>query len=67
MLDPKTGASFTEHTTTPVECILVVPESSPYRHASLKEGILANISPTLLQLLQLEKPAEMTEGSLIEA
>lgn len=67
MIDLKTGGPFTEHTTTPVECILVVPESSPYRHSRLKEGILANIAPTLLQLMELEKPAEMTESSLIEA
>ncbi len=66
MIDPKTGGPFTEHTTTPVECILVTPEDSPYRHGRLKEGILANITPTLLQLLQLPKAAEMTEDSLIE-
>jgi 2,3-bisphosphoglycerate-independent phosphoglycerate mutase len=67
MIDPETGGPFTEHTTTPVECILVVPESSPYRNARLREGILANISPTLLHLLQLPKATEMTEDSLIEA
>ena len=65
MVDLTTGGPFTEHTTTPVECILVVPEDSPYRHSELKEGILANISPTLLQLLQLEKAPEMAEDSLI--
>ncbi|MBN9391014.1 MAG: 2,3-bisphosphoglycerate-independent phosphoglycerate mutase [Chloroflexi bacterium] len=67
MIDPVTGGPFTEHTTTPVECILVTPEDSPYRHANLKGGILANIAPTLLQLMQLPKAPEMTEGSLIEA
>jgi bisphosphoglycerate-independent phosphoglycerate mutase (AlkP superfamily) len=45
----------------------VTPEDSPYRHATLKGGILANIAPTLLQLLQLPKAPEMTEDSLIEA
>jgi 2,3-bisphosphoglycerate-independent phosphoglycerate mutase len=65
MIDPVTGGPFTEHTTTPVECILVVPENSPYRHVELKEGILANIAPTLLQLLQLPNPPEMTQESLI--
>ncbi|HEX2915665.1 MAG TPA: 2,3-bisphosphoglycerate-independent phosphoglycerate mutase [Chloroflexia bacterium] len=66
MVDYETGGPFTEHTTTPVECILVTPDNSPYRHATLKEGILANISPTLLQLLQLPASTEMTESSLIE-
>ena len=66
MVDAATGGPFTEHTTTPVECILITPEDSPYRHAHLAEGILANVSPTLLQLLGLSPSAEMTERSLIE-
>ncbi len=66
MIDPETGGPFTEHTTTPVECVLITPDESPYRHGKLTEGILANVAPTLLELLQLPVPAEMTERSLIE-
>ncbi len=66
MIDFETGGPFTEHTTTPVQCVLVVPDDSPYRHATLKQGILANISPTLLQLLQLPAPPDMSEDSLIQ-
>ncbi len=66
MIDLETGGPFTEHTTTPVECMLVTPDDSPYRHTTLKEGILASVSPTLLQILQLPKPAEMAESSLIQ-
>ncbi len=65
MVDEETGGPFTEHTTTPVECILITPEDSPYRHAPMKEGILANVSPTLLKLLQLPAPASMIETSLV--
>ncbi len=65
MLNLETGGPFTEHTTTPVECILITPDDSPYRQARLKEGILANVAPTLLQLLELSRSPEMTEESLI--
>lgn len=67
MVDLVTGGPFTEHTTTPVQCILVAPDSSPYRHRQLSEGILANVGPTILQLLQLPPSSEMTEKSLIAA
>lgn len=66
MVDLETGGPFTEHTTTPVQCVLVAPEASPYRHAKLGNGILANVTPTLLQLLELPVPTEMTEQSLIQ-
>ncbi|NWJ45216.1 MAG: 2,3-bisphosphoglycerate-independent phosphoglycerate mutase [Chloroflexi bacterium] len=66
MIDPVTKAPFTEHTTTPVQCILVSPEGSPYRSVKLREsGIMADVAPTLLQLLNLAKPSEMTQESLI--
>jgi 2,3-bisphosphoglycerate-independent phosphoglycerate mutase len=66
MIDPETGAPFTEHTTTPVQLILVAPESSPYRYVTLREGgILADVAPTLLHLLGLDKPPEMSQESLI--
>ena len=57
MIDPKTN------TTNPVPCILV---SDSHKGAKLREGgILADLAPTLLQLMGLPKPEEMEGTSLI--
>lgn len=56
------GKPHTAHTTNPVPLILVDPD---LRYAKLRQGILADIAPTLLQLLNLEKPLEMTGTSLL--
>ncbi len=54
---------FTAHTTNPVPFILV---SNEYKNAKLRDGgILADIAPTLLEVLNAEKPQEMTGSSLI--
>lgn len=55
------GSPNTAHTTNPVPFILVSEEQ--YK---LHNGILADIAPTLLQLLNIEQPADMTGKSLIE-
>jgi len=61
MVDPDTGAPHTAHTTNPVPVILVGgPEG-----AGLRDGRLADLAPTLLDLLQIEAPSEMTGESLI--
>ncbi|MBQ9941782.1 MAG: alkaline phosphatase family protein, partial [Christensenellaceae bacterium] len=63
MVDPVSGGPFTAHTTGPVPFILV---SEQYKDAKLKEdGILADLAPTLLQLIGLEKPEEMEGSSMI--
>ncbi|MGE3798746.1 MAG: 2,3-bisphosphoglycerate-independent phosphoglycerate mutase, partial [Thermomicrobiales bacterium] len=68
LIDLVTGGPMTAHTLNPVPCVLITPESSPFRHATLRQdGVLANIAPTLLQLMRLPQPAQMTEPSLIEA
>lgn len=60
--DYETGAPFTAHTTNPVPFILVNADPS-YR---LREGgCLADIIPTLLELMEMEQPAEMTGKSLL--
>jgi len=60
-VDPDTGAPHTAHTTNPVPVILVGgPEG-----AGLRDGRLADLAPTLLDLLQIEAPSEMTGESLI--
>ncbi len=57
------GNPHTAHTNNLVPFIAVIPSSSPYR---LRDGgILADIAPTILELLGLPKPPEMTGRSLI--
>ncbi len=63
MLDPVSEAPFTQHTTNDVPFILV---SDSYKNRSLHHGILADISPTILDLADLPQPDAMTGHSLIE-
>jgi 2,3-bisphosphoglycerate-independent phosphoglycerate mutase len=64
MVSPETGSPFTAHTTSRVPFILV---SKEHRNATLKEnGALRDIAPTILSLLDLPIPAEMTGQCLIE-
>jgi 2,3-bisphosphoglycerate-independent phosphoglycerate mutase len=65
MVDPITGNPVTAHTTNPVPLVLVSPDTSPLRHAALRDGRLAAIAPTVLRLLGLPIPGEMTEPSLV--
>ena len=60
MLDYKTGEPHTAHTTNPVPLILVGKDD-----AKLREGKLADLAPTMLDLMGLEKPEEMTGESII--
>ena len=61
MVDPETGGPHTAHTLNPVPVVLVGgPEGS-----SLRDGRLADLAPTLLQLMELPKPVEMTGESLL--
>ncbi len=63
MIDPVTKEPFTAHTTNPVPFILITPQGKKYK---LKDGgALCDISPTLLELMKIEKPIEMTGESLI--
>ncbi len=61
MIDPTTGGPHTAHTTNPVPVILTGGPSG----AALRSGRLADLAPTVLQLMGLPKPAEMTGESLI--
>jgi 2,3-bisphosphoglycerate-independent phosphoglycerate mutase len=62
MVDPATGGPQTAHTTNPVPMIYVSEEASRYRLRS--DGSLRDISPTLLKILNLDLPREMTGGDL---
>lgn len=61
MVDPVTGGPHTAHTTNLVPVILV---NGP-KGASMRSGRLADLAPSLLDLMGLEQPAEMTGESLI--
>ena len=61
MVDYKTGEPHTAHTTNPVPLVLIGMED-----VKLKEGKLADLAPTMLDIMGLEKPEEMTGESLIE-
>ena len=62
MVDPATGTPHTAHTTNPVPFILFNADPA-YR---LREnGVLADIAPTMLELMGLPQPAEMTGKSLL--
>ncbi len=66
MLVPGTNEVWTAHTTNPVPVVLVAPEDSPIRHAVLRPGgRLADIAPTILGLLGIAQPEQMTGRSLI--
>ena len=56
MINPD-GSPNTAHTTNPVPVILIDNDF----HPQLKDGILANIAPTILKLMGIERPKEMTE------
>ena len=62
MRDPQTGAPHTAHTLNPVPFLVVNP---PGEIANLADGRLADVAPTLLDLLGLDQPAAMTGHSLI--
>ncbi|ADG06818.1 2,3-bisphosphoglycerate-independent phosphoglycerate mutase [Kyrpidia tusciae] len=60
MIDPETGGPCTTHTTNPVPFIVTKPG------VHLREGgVLADIAPTMLDLLGLEKPKDMTGRRLV--
>ncbi|MDE2986001.1 MAG: 2,3-bisphosphoglycerate-independent phosphoglycerate mutase [Gemmatimonadota bacterium] len=82
MLDER-GNPFTAHTTFPVRLILVSPEAGPRivarrratvatpedtpRETTLRNGILADVAPTVLDLMGITQPPEMTGRSLLAA
>jgi 2,3-bisphosphoglycerate-independent phosphoglycerate mutase len=62
MRDPETGEPHTAHTLNPVPFIVVNPPAAIRRVA---DGRLADVAPTLLALLGLDRPAAMTGRSLL--
>jgi 2,3-bisphosphoglycerate-independent phosphoglycerate mutase len=60
MIDPDQGGPFTAHTTLPVELIVAGAGA-----VELQSGCLADLAPTMLDLMELPQPPEMTGHSLI--
>jgi 2,3-bisphosphoglycerate-independent phosphoglycerate mutase len=64
MIDPETGGPHTAHTLNPVPVILA---GKRFRGRRLREGgILPDIAPTLLEVMGIDQPREMTGKSLLE-
>lgn len=63
-MQENSGKPHTAHTTNPVRFILVDDRG---KIDSLREGVLGDIAPTILDLMGLPQPAEMTGRSLIES
>lgn len=57
MINHKTKEKMNEHTANPVPCILV---NEKLKKRRLKNGILADVAPTLLKMMDINKPKEMT-------
>lgn len=62
MLDPQTGGPHTAHTVNPVPVALVGGPAG----VQLRDGRLSDVAPTLLHLMGLPKPPEMTGETLIK-
>ncbi|MCI8407830.1 MAG: 2,3-bisphosphoglycerate-independent phosphoglycerate mutase [Lachnospiraceae bacterium] len=62
LVDYETGAPFTAHTTNPVPFILVNYDKT---YTLRDGGCLADIAPTLIEMMGMEQPAEMTGKSLL--
>jgi 2,3-bisphosphoglycerate-independent phosphoglycerate mutase len=64
MIDPETHGPWTAHTLNPVPFILVDDQF----HGAIREyGLLSDVAPTLLQLMGLPQPEEMTGTSMIKS
>jgi len=68
MINPNTGEPHTEHTTNPVPFV-IISENPAYQNPLRSDGshglILSDVTPTILQIMGLKKPQEMTGESLI--
>ena len=62
MIDEVTGTAHTYHTTSPVSLFVLCDDYIPLR----PRGILADVAPTVLELLGIAQPTEMTGRSLID-
>lgn len=76
MIDPRKKIHLKEHSTNPVPFILIAPDNKKANPDSQEKlmrygadnptGILADVAPTILDLLQIPKPPEMDGMSLLQ-
>lgn len=64
-INPKTGQISTEHTDNPVPFIAISKELQG-RYVRLQSGILADVAPTILSVMDLVKPSNMSGRNLLE-
>ena len=64
LIDYETGKLFTAHTTFPVPLYLIVPQMAQVRLRN--DGILADVAPTILDVLGIPQPQDMTGHTLIQ-
>jgi 2,3-bisphosphoglycerate-independent phosphoglycerate mutase len=64
LIEYDTGKPFTAHTTYPVPLYLVVPQLAQVKLRN--DGILADVAPTILDVLEIPKPKDMTGRTLIQ-
>ncbi len=65
VLGEETSGGHTYHSTNPVPCILVKGDPEELRGVTLRPGILADVAPTVLDLMGLSRPPEMDRTTLI--
>jgi 2,3-bisphosphoglycerate-independent phosphoglycerate mutase len=65
MKDPETGGPHTSHTTNPVPVVVMRGSAVAAHAASLRDGSLADLAPTILDLMDIPVPREMTGHSIL--
>jgi 2,3-bisphosphoglycerate-independent phosphoglycerate mutase len=65
MVDYETGMTKTSHTLFPVECIYV--SADAWKRTLIERGKLSDLAPTMLQLMGIQVPKEMTAQSLFQS
>jgi 2,3-bisphosphoglycerate-independent phosphoglycerate mutase len=65
MINARSGEVDTEHSINPVPLIVVGPRFKNLRRKTLPKGVLANVAPTVLDVMGVTAPREMTKKSLL--
>ncbi len=70
MINPRTGEKLTEHTSNPVPFIVVNKKFAREREPKIAKkigGMLSDVAPTVLEILEIDQPKEMTGKSLLDS
>jgi 2,3-bisphosphoglycerate-independent phosphoglycerate mutase len=65
MIDLKTGGVSTEHSANPVP-LIIANNTFKNKFMYLYEGVLADVAPTILSLMDITKPSDMTGSDLLK-